>query len=123
MRDALGDDETRIVDPLYADNHTGETPVWVDRLGHTQSTENLPFDEIMSVETHTYLPADELAEAPEELELGPGGVITYCHAGNAANSVPFLLALMGHEHVSIYDGSLREGSADPSLPIESSVAD
>lgn len=120
---AIGDDRTCIVDALYADHYSGETPIWVDRPGHITSAENLPFNEIVNEVTHAYLPPDDLALALEGLGLASDdAVITYCHAGNAASSVAFAVALMGHEQVSIYDGSLREWAADPSLPMQTSVA-
>lgn len=119
---AIDDDETCIVDALQAGHYSGETPVWVDRPGHIESAENLPFDAIVDHETHAYLPPEELAPALEQLGLATDdAVITYCHAGNAASSVAFAMALMGHEHVSIYDASLREWAADPSLPMRSRV--
>lgn len=119
--DAIGDDQSCIVDALYADHYTGETPFWVERPGHITSAGNLPFDEIVNEETHAYLPPEELASALENLGLASDDTaITYCHAGNAASSVAFALALMGHDQVSIYDGSLREWAADPTLPMATS---
>lgn len=117
--DAIGDDRTHIVDALNTDHYTGESPYWVDRPGHIASAENLPFDEIVNAETHAYLPPEALASVLEKLGLpSDDAVITYCHAGNAASSVAFALAVMGQDQVSIYDGSLREWAADPSLPMQ-----
>jgi len=117
---AINDSHTCIVDALNADHYTGENPAWVDRPGHIESARNLPFNGIVNEETHAYMPPDELGEALGQLGLGAeDGVITYCHAGNAASSVAFAFALMGHDRVSIYDASLREWSADPELPMQS----
>ena len=46
-------------------------------------------------------------------------VITYCGGGIAASSDAFLLTLLGHEDVAVYDASLSEWAADESLPMES----
>lgn len=116
---AISDDQTCIVDALPADQYSGEAPVWVDRPGHIASARNLPFNEIVDQETQAYLPPDELASALENLGVDANNsVITYCHAGNAASSVAFAMALMGNDQVSIYDASLREWAADPELPMQ-----
>ena len=45
-------------------------------------------------------------------------VITYCGGGIAATSDALVLTLLGHENVSVYDGSLSEWARDESLPME-----
>jgi len=50
--------------------------------------------------------------------LTAGRVITYCGAGIAASSDAFVLTLLGHGGVAVYDASLSEWAADPSLPME-----
>lgn len=121
---AIGDSHSCLVDALNADHFTGENPLWVDRPGHIETASNLPYNRIVDPDSHAYLPADELADAITELGLDSGqAAITYCHAGNAASSVAFALALMGHENVAIYDASLREWAADPSLPMQLSAND
>lgn len=42
--------------------------------------------------------------------------VTYCGGGIAASSAA-LLTLLGHDDVAVYDGSLSEWAADPSLPM------
>jgi len=44
-------------------------------------------------------------------------VIAYCGGAIAASSAAFALALLGVENVALYDGSLTEWAADPSLPL------
>jgi thiosulfate/3-mercaptopyruvate sulfurtransferase len=50
--------------------------------------------------------------------LAAGRVITYCGGGIAASSDAFVLTLLGHDRVSVYDASLSEWATDPSLPME-----
>jgi thiosulfate/3-mercaptopyruvate sulfurtransferase len=50
--------------------------------------------------------------------LGAQRTITYCGAGIAASSDALALTLLGVPNVAVYDGSLAEWSADPSLPME-----
>ncbi len=45
-------------------------------------------------------------------------MITYCGGGIAASSDAFMLTMLGHENVSVYDASLLEWAPDPSLPME-----
>ena len=47
-------------------------------------------------------------------------VVTYCGGGIAATVDSFALALLGHDHVGVYDNSLSEWAKDPSLPMETS---
>jgi thiosulfate/3-mercaptopyruvate sulfurtransferase len=53
-----------------------------------------------------------------ESVLASGRVITYCGGGIAASSDAFVLAMLGHDNVAVYDASLSEWAADPSLPME-----
>ena len=53
-----------------------------------------------------------LAEALDQPQ-----VITYCGGAIAATVNAFCLTLLGHDHVSVYDGSLMEWAADPALPM------
>ena len=69
-------------------------------------------------ETGLYRPADELAALFE----GAGAdqskrVVTYCGGGIAASNDAFILAMLGYENVAVYDASMSEYAADPSLPL------
>jgi 3-mercaptopyruvate sulfurtransferase SseA len=45
-------------------------------------------------------------------------IASYCLDGIRSGNVYFALRLMGYEHCSSYDGSVREWSREPSLPME-----
>ena len=116
---ATKDPATLIVDALPPDQYSGENPSWVERPGHIPTSKNIPFLDVVDLETHTYLPPRELSKKFAAINCrNDASVVTYCHAGNAASSVAFAALLAGNERVSIYDGSLREWSADPALPLE-----
>lgn len=44
-------------------------------------------------------------------------IIAYCGGGIAASGTFFVLSLLGHDRVALYDGSLLEWSRDPDLPM------
>ena len=44
--------------------------------------------------------------------------ITYCGGAIDASFDAYVLALLGHDDVAVYDGSLVEWSSDPSMPLD-----
>lgn len=114
---ALGDDGVTVLSALERPVHRGERADY-GRPGHIPGACNVPFVELVDPTTHRYLPAGRLREAFAGAVDGESRrVITYCGAGVAAASDAFVLTLLGHEGVSVYDGSLIEWAADGSLPL------
>ena len=115
----LGDRATCVINALSEEQHRGTAGVAYGRPGRIAGSGNVPARALVDPATHAYL-------APEVLQrrfadagaLGAGRVITYCGGGIAASSDAFVLALLGHEQVSVYDASLSEWARDPSLPME-----
>jgi len=114
----IDDPGTCLVDALTPDHYAGQVSFY-SRPGHIKSAVNAPFVSVVDSETQAYLPADTL-----RLQLERAGamtaprVVTYCGSGIAASSIAFSLALLGHEDVAVYDGSLSEWTTDRSLPME-----
>ena len=79
----------------------------------------MPSGELTDPETGLYRPAEELG-----LLFAQAGaartqrVVTYCGGGITASNDAFVLAMLGYENVAVYDASLSEYAADPSLPLE-----
>lgn len=118
VRAAIGSESVCLVNGLDPEEHAGRGPVRYGRPGHIPSSVNLPFVGVVDPATSTYLPPDRL----EALVAKSGAtrkdhIITYCGGANAASSAAFALALLGVDDVSLYDGSLFEWAADPSLPL------
>jgi thiosulfate/3-mercaptopyruvate sulfurtransferase len=115
----LGQRATCVINALSDEQHRGTGGVAYGRPGRIAGSGNVPARSLVDPATHAYL-------APEALRrqfaasgaLAAGRVITYCGGGIAASSDAFVLTLLGHDQVSVYDASLSEWASDPSLPME-----
>ena len=115
----LGQRAACILNALTEEQHRGTEGVTYGRPGRIVGSANVAARSLVDPKTHAYLPAHVLRErfaAAGALEAGR--VITYCGGGIAASSDAFVLALLGHDRVAVYDASLSEWAADPSLPME-----
>lgn len=116
---ARGDDRVCVVNALSEEQHRGSGGVTYGRPGRIPGSRNVPARSLVDPQTHAYLDADALrARVSSQGALDADRVITYCGGGIAASSVALVLASLGHERVAIYDGSLSEWAADPTLPME-----
>ena len=89
------------------------------RTGHIPGATNVPSGELTDSETGLYRPAEELALLFEQAGADrTQRVVTYCGGGIAASNDAFVLAMLGYENVAVYDASMSEYAADPSLPLE-----
>ncbi|MGF1595812.1 MAG: sulfurtransferase [Acidimicrobiales bacterium] len=112
-----GDGPTCVVDALSAESFRGEEPGY-GRPGHILGAVNVPFRGLIEGETSAFVDADTMRSTLSEAGvLDAPSVITYCGGAIAATVDAFCLALVGHERVSVYDGSLMEWAADPELPM------
>ena len=69
-------------------------------------------------ESYAYLPPEQLREQCTQAgAMRQGSVITYCGGAIAASSAAFVLTLLGVDDVAVYDGSMTEWAADPTLPL------
>ena len=103
---------------MTPEHYTGQTSFY-GRPGHIESAVNVPFLSVVDPETQAYLAPAPLRSRLESVgATAASRVVTYCGGGIAASSAAFALALLGHDDVAIYDASLSEWSADPSLPME-----
>jgi thiosulfate/3-mercaptopyruvate sulfurtransferase len=115
----VGDRATCLVNALSEEQHRGTGGVTYGRAGRIAGSTNVVARDLVDPKTHAYLPADALrAKFAAAGALDAGRVITYCGGGIAASSDAFVLALLGKDDVAVYDASLSEWAADPSLPME-----
>ena len=114
----LGDTATCLLNALTEAQHRGTGGVDYGRPGRIAGSVNVAAWSLVDPATHAYLPAVVLRERFADV-LRSGRIITYCGAGIAASSDAFVLAMLGHDRVAVYDASLSEWAKDPSLPMES----
>jgi thiosulfate/3-mercaptopyruvate sulfurtransferase len=116
---ALGRADAAIVNALTPDDHRGTAPTRYPRSGRIPGSSNVYCQTLVDPETHAYKTRAELLELFEETgALTAERTICYCGAGIAASSDAFVLTLLGAKDVAVYDGSLAEWAADPSVPMD-----
>ena len=108
-----------LINALGRDQHSGEDGGRTyGRAGHIPGATNVPSGELVNPDTGLYRPAEELATLFTEAGADPARrVVTYCGGGIAASNDAFVLAMLGYENVAVYDASMSEYAADPSLPL------
>ena len=109
-----------LVNALGREQHSGaDGGRAYGRAGHIPRATNVPAMELTDPQTGLYRPAEELAPLFEEAGAHrTQRVVTYCGGGIAASNDAFVLSLLGYEDVAVYDASMSEYAADPSLPLE-----
>ena len=118
VRAAVGSQATCLINALDPEEYAGRGPVRYGRPGHIPSSVNLSFVAIVNPETHAYLPPEQLREQVTRVgAIEKDRVITYCGGAIAASSAAFVLTLLGMENVAVYNGSMTEWAADPTLPL------
>lgn len=115
---AIDSSDVGLINALGRRQHRGEVNEY-GRPGHIPGSMNVTAWEILDRETQKYKPIDDLCALFRGV-LEKRRVLTYCGSGVAAASDAFVLRLLGHENVAVYDGSLVEWCADPELPLSTS---
>jgi thiosulfate/3-mercaptopyruvate sulfurtransferase len=116
---AIQEGRTCLINALSKAQHEGSVEVGNGKRGHIPSSVNVPAGGLLDPATNAYLPLEQLRAKVEGVgALTADKVITYCGGGIAATSDAFVLTLLGVPHVAVYDGSLSEWTADPSLTLE-----
>jgi thiosulfate/3-mercaptopyruvate sulfurtransferase len=116
---AVDDTRACVLNALTDEQHRGTGGVTYGRPGRIAGSTNVPARELVDPDTHAYLPTEVLREKLAAAgALDASRVVTYCGAGIAASSDAFVLVVLGHPNVALYDASLSEWAADASLPME-----
>jgi len=120
LRVLAGDEEAQLVCTLSPEVFAGRGPSRYSRPGHIPGSSNAPAHDLLTPDGRL-LDRERLREALSHLIDDPRPVLLYCGGGISASLVALGLTVAGREDVAIYDGSLEEWSADPSLPLEVSA--
>jgi thiosulfate/3-mercaptopyruvate sulfurtransferase len=108
---------TVIVNALGPQFHKGLEPSRYGRPGRVPGSVNVPAANLVNAaqKDFTTLSDAEFAAAGVSKDKH---VICYCGGGISATIDLFLLHQLGHDSLTLYDGSMGEWARDPSLPIE-----
>lgn len=113
---AIGNADVCTLNALRPEQHAGSGGVHYGRRGHIKGSISVPSIDHLNAD-NTFKNMDELRQlfAPA---LKAQQVVAYCGGGIAATSAALALDMLGHRNVRVYDASLTEWAADPSLPME-----
>lgn len=116
---AIGSGTTCVINALSPDQHHGTGGASYGRPGRISESVNVPAGDLTDPLTHAYLPPEQLSERFSNVGVDSASrVIAYCGGGIAASNDAFILTLLGYENVAVYDASMSEWAADPSLPMQ-----
>jgi thiosulfate/3-mercaptopyruvate sulfurtransferase len=110
---------TVIVNALGPQFHQGLEPSRYGRPGRVPGSVNVPAATLVNAAAKDFTSLSE-AEAKFRARgvTKDKRVICYCGGGISATVDLFLLHQLGHDTLTLYDGSMGEWAKDPSLPIE-----
>lgn len=121
LLERAADDQRPLVCGLPRGSFTGADPTRYARRGRIPGSVNVSSRDLFTAEGHIKN-RNELTRvyAAAGVEVRPGApeVLLYCGGGISASANALTLAELGVAAVRIYDGSLEEWSADPTLPLE-----
>jgi len=110
---------TVIVNALGPQFHKGLEPSRYGRPGRVPGSVNVPAATLVSAAAKDFTTlADAEAKFAAQGVTRDKRVICYCGGGISATIDLFLLHQLGHDALTLYDGSMGEWAKDPALPIE-----
>jgi len=111
--------ETVVVNALGPQFHKGLEPSRYGRPGRIPGSVNVSAATLVDPETKAFIPLPEAEQKFAAQGIGKDKrVVAYCGGGISATIDLFLLHRLGHDRLTLYDGSMGEWAKDPSLPIE-----
>ena len=115
---ATKDPGTVVVNALAPQSHRGLENRY-GRPGRVPGSVNVFWSTLVDPGTKTFKPLDEARAAFAAQGItGDKPVVAYCGGGISATVDLFVLHQLGHDRLTLYDGSMGEWATDPTLPIE-----
>lgn len=122
LLERAADDERPLVCGLPAGSFTGADPTRYARRGRIPNSLNVSSRDLFTKDGHVRSRVELIlaytSAGVDVAENTPAEVLLYCGGGISAAGNALTLAAIGTTAVRIYDGSLEEWSADPTLPLE-----
>ena len=115
---AIGDGQICTLNALAEAQHKAVGGNTYGRPGRIAGSVNVPAAHLIDTVTNTFLPPDDLRKKFEDVGAMDREVIVYCGGGIAATADAFILTMLGHRKVRVYDASMSEWAKDDSLPME-----
>ncbi len=116
---SIEDRSRLVVNALSREQHAGTGGVSFGRPGRITGSVNVPSRELIDPATCALLPLEQLRQRFDEVGATRGReVVAYCGGGIAATVTMFVLTLLGHDKLRLYDASMQEWAVDDSLPME-----
>jgi len=116
---ATKDAGTVIVNALGPQFHKGLEPSRYGRPGRVPGSVNVPAAALVDSAGKDFTTLSDAEATFAARGVGKDKrVICYCGGGISATIDLFLLHQLGHDSLTLYDGSMGEWARDPSLPIE-----
>jgi thiosulfate/3-mercaptopyruvate sulfurtransferase len=110
---------TVIVNALGPQFHKGLEPSRYGRPGRVPGSVNVPAATLVNAAAKDFTALSDAEAKFRALGVTKDKrVICYCGGGISATVDLFLLHQLGHDTLTLYDGSMGEWAKDPSLPIE-----
>lgn len=116
-----GESPGTLVCALSAALFDGSAVTRYARRGHIPGSSNLPARSLFD-DDGCYRRGAALDEALAGLRQAAAPLLLYCGGGISAAALALALTLAGETRVAIYDGSLQEWAAEPTLPLTTGAA-
>jgi len=111
--------DTVVVNALVPQFYKGLEPGRYGRPGRIPGSVNVSAATLFDPETKAFIPLAEAEKKFAEQGIGKDKrVVAYCGGGISATIDLFMLHRLGHDSLTLYDGSMAEWAKDASLPIE-----
>ncbi|MCJ1886554.1 sulfurtransferase [Pseudomonas sp. LA21] len=120
-RVVAGEADGTLVCALSAALFDGSAVTRYARRGHIPGSRNLPARSLFD-DDGRYRRGATLDEALAGLRQAEPPLLLYCGGGISAAALALALTLAGETRVALYDGSLQEWAAEPSLPLTTGAA-
>jgi thiosulfate/3-mercaptopyruvate sulfurtransferase len=115
---AMNDRAVCTINALSPAVYSGKTNTY-GRPGHIPGSHNVFYDTLLDSADGTFLPPALLKARFDAVgAFERPRVICYCGGGISATMDALGLTLAGHPDVAVYDGSMMEWVADPTLPLK-----